>query len=351
MNKPLAVGIGLLLLVFLLLFSMTYSVRFHEVAIRKTFGQSDADGIITEPGLHFKLPIFADQVTRLDTRMQLLESPLETIPTADGQQVVARVFLLWQVDTEGDGPQLFETRFRGVEYANAALNERFRTAIAAGIAQFRFHELLGAQSRLTDAEQAIMDELAALRNEGVRPVTVGISQVMLPARTSRAVLERMEATRERLAQAERSKGQAEAERIDSESRTMAEKILAFARQRAEEIRAVGNEEAAKYIQQMSEDEDLAIFLVYLDALEASLSERTTMVLPADMAPWHFMRLSSPVDARGIPHPTEALAQAADERRRLADATAAGNPGSSDEEDRDREDEAAVDDQSRVEKGQ
>ncbi len=319
MNKPLAIGIGLLLLVFLLLFSMTYSVRFHEVAVRKTFGQSDADSIITEPGLHFKLPIFADQITRLDTRLQLLESPLETIPTNDGQQVVTRAFLLWQVDTEGEGPQLFETRYRAVENANTALNERFRTAIAAGIAQFRFHELLGSQSRLADAEQAILDELAGLRNDGIRPVTVGISQVMLPARTSRAVLERMEATRERLAQAERAKGQAEAERIDSESRTMAEKILAFARQRAEEIRAVGNEEAATYIEQMSEDEDLAIFLVYLDALEASLAENTTLVLPADMAPWHFMRLTSPVDGRGIPHPTEAMARAADERRQLAEA--------------------------------
>lgn len=329
MNKPLALGVGLLLLVFLLLFSMTYSVRFHEVAIRKTFGQADAErGVVTEPGLHFKLPIFADQITRLDTRVQLLESPQETIPTADGQQVVARAFLLWQVDTEDGGPHRFENRYRAIENANAALMDRFRTAIAAGISQYRFNDLLGSQSKLREAEESIRAELADLRADGILPVTVGISQVMLPPRTSRAVLERMEATRERLAQAERAKGQAEAERIDSESRTMAEKILAFARQRAEEIRAVGNEEAARYIQQMSEDEELAIFLVSLDALEASLSQRTTAVLEADMAPWHFMRLSSPLDSRGMPYPNEAMARASDERRGRA---AAGGKGEENEE--------------------
>lgn len=353
MNKPLALGIGLLLLVFLLLFSMTYSVRFHEVAIRKTFGQSDEQrGVVTEPGLHFKLPIFADQITRLDTRLQLLESPQETIPTADGQQVVARAFLLWRVISEDGGPQNFENRYRSIESANSILQDRFRTAIAAGLSQYRFNDLLGSQSKLAQAEEAIRAELASLRSEGIEPVTVGISQVMLPPATSRAVLERMEATRERLAHAERAKGEAEAERIDSESRTMSEKILAFARQRAEEIRAVGNEEAARYIQQMSEDEDLAIFLVSLDALEASLSQRTTAVLESDMAPWHFMRLSSPVDSRGMPHPTEAMARAADARHRAAQAAQASTEGSSaaDDAKSDRAD-ATTAGQVRAEQGQ
>ena len=36
-----------------------------------------------------------------------------------------------------------------------------------------------------------------------------------------------------------------------------------------------------------------------------------------MAPWHFMRLSSPVDGRGFPHPNEAMARAADQRRQAA----------------------------------
>jgi len=332
MNKPIAIGVGLFLLAFLLLFSTTYSVRYHEVAIRKTFGQSDSENIVTEPGLHFKLPIFADQVTRLDTRLQLLESALETVPTVDGQQVVIKAFMLWRVETDGAGPHEFETRYRTVENANQIMRDRFRTAMSAGVSRFAFNDLLGSDSRLADAEQAIADELSGLRSEGIRPVTIGISQVLLPPRTNAAVLERMEATRERLAQAERSKGSAEAERIDSESRTMAEKILAFARQRAEEIRAVGNEEAARYLEQMSADEDLAIFLVYLDALEASLSQRTTLVLEADLAPWHLMRLSSAVDSRGIPHPTEAMARAAQERQQAAKAAADDAKVASDEQD-------------------
>ena len=47
MNKPFAVGVGLLLLVLLLLFSTTYTVKHNEVAIKQTFGKSR---VVTEAG-------------------------------------------------------------------------------------------------------------------------------------------------------------------------------------------------------------------------------------------------------------------------------------------------------------
>ena len=79
MNKPIAIVIGLLLLILLLLFSTTYTVRFNEVAIKATFGRTTAGSVVREPGLHFRWPIFIDKVTKLDTRLQLVETPLEAV--------------------------------------------------------------------------------------------------------------------------------------------------------------------------------------------------------------------------------------------------------------------------------
>lgn len=304
MNKPLAIGVGLLLLVLLILFSTTYSVSFYEVAIRKTFGQSTEDSVVDEAGLHFKLPIFADQVTKYDTRLQLLESPAQTVPTADGQQVIVRAFLLWQVDRAG--ALTFDQSYRSLDGAAQTINDRFRTAISAGVSRYRFNDLIGSGSRLQEAEEAIRAELQSLEETGLLPRTVGISQILLPPRTTSAVLSRMDATRSTLAEAERFKGNAEAERIESEARTSADRILNFASQRAEEIRAAGNQEAAKYLQQMAQDEEFAIFLTYLDALEATLSQYTTAVLETNVAPWHLMNLATRTNANGLPQPERTL---------------------------------------------
>ncbi|UCD75133.1 MAG: hypothetical protein JSV91_15285 [Phycisphaerales bacterium] len=304
MNRILAIFLGLLIVAVLLLFSMTYTVSYHEVAVRSRFGRTGPDSVITEPGLQFKLPIFADKVTKLDTRIQLIESPLEQIQTADDLQLVVKAYLLWKVDTEGEGPlSFYETYFR-VEDAERELRDDFRSALKSCTSQYSFNELVGGGSRLADAEEKIRQEMLGARGRGVLPVSVGISQVILPASTTRAVLTRMKETRERLSQAERMSGQAEKDRIEGAAKTQKEKIEAFARNRAAEIRAEGNVLAEKYLQEMGRDPELAIFLAWLDALEMSLSGYTTFIVPTSVAPFHLMNLDAPVNGQGIPQPSE-----------------------------------------------
>ena len=184
---------------------------------------------------------------------------------------------------------------------------------------------MGSENTLADAEEAVLASMRRLTTSesGVMPQTVGFSRMLLPPKTARAVLERMQATRERLSEAERSKGNSEAERIESEAVTKADKIRAFARQRAEEIRAQGDVEAARYLADMSEDEDFAIFLVWLETLRKSLSERSTMFLRHDEEPWHLLRVGDGIDARGIPQPKDPIDPVA-ERRESGDTLAGGD---------------------------
>ena len=93
MKKVVAIIVGLIILAVLLLFSMTYTVSYHEVGIRSRFGKIDESSIIKEPGLHFRLPFFADSVQTFDTRTQLLKSPMDNLQTRDGQQIVVEAFM------------------------------------------------------------------------------------------------------------------------------------------------------------------------------------------------------------------------------------------------------------------
>ena len=64
----------------------------------------------------------------------------------------------------------------------------------------------------------------------------------------------------------------------------------------------GDAQAAKYLAEMAQDEDLAIFLVWLDALQNSLNQYSTFILPSDTAPWHLMNRDARTNGNGIPMP-------------------------------------------------
>ena len=139
---------------------------------------------------------------------------------------------------------------------------------------------------------------------GVDANTVGLSQVVLPPKTTIAVVKRMSAVQETLANLEESRGQAEADAIKSQAASQADTIRNFADQWAAEIEAVGNTEATRYYEQMKKEADLAIFLAWLDTLKASLSGNTTFVTDMTKAPFHMIDLDAATDANGIPQPAK-----------------------------------------------
>jgi membrane protease subunit HflC len=301
MTKAFAVVVGLLLLVLLVLFSTTYTVRFHEVAVKTTFGKEET--VQDEPGVHFRYPLFIDRVSTYDKRVQLVETPLVETPTVDGQSVMIRAFLMWRVAPE-QVLRFHQSFPKEMSDAERPLRDQLQTAVRGGVGRYAFDELIGADSRLPRAEADILAQLGALGTMGVQPVSVGISQVVLPAKTTTAVNRRMQATRTRLAEAERSKGASEAVGIRSEANSVVSKLRAFANQRAEEIRGLGEAMAARLYEQMSEDQNLAIFLAEIDALKEALSAETTIFVTSRTSPIHLLNESNQLGADRIPRPPE-----------------------------------------------
>lgn len=306
MNKAVAIFVGLLLLIVLVLFTTSYTVSYHEIAIRTRFGQATDASVITEPGLHFKLPFFADRVTKYDTRLQLLETPLEQIQTADKQPVVVTAFLMWQVDTSSEKGALdFAKNYRSVDDASGYLLNQFRDRLGV-LGQFRFDELIGDNNKLQEAEQKLLAEIQGSLLAGVEARTVGFSQIVLPPKTTTAVLGRMKATIAALATNERSRGTSDATRIISDATNKAEMLTTFAKQRADEIRAQGSEQAAKYLAQMQEHADFAMFLTWLRALEDMLKDNSTFFLETTHEPWHLLDPNAERNANSIPMPSDPM---------------------------------------------
>ena len=299
MNRTIGIAVSALIVLVLVLYNTTYTVNFHEIAVVTRFGKPA--GVVREPGLHFKAPFFIDQVTRLDTRQQLIESPLETVLTRDGQQVLVQAYMTWRIDTDPDAALRFFTSYSSLEGASASLETQLQGALRS-IGGYRFGDLVGQGGKIAEAEAAILEDLRSTRLAGTMPVGVGISQVVLPNKTTTAVLRRMAAVQETLANLEEAKGASAAEAIRSQAKSQADIIMNFADQWAARIEAKGNEEATRYYQEMRSEAELAIFLAWLDTLKASLAENTTYVTDTTRAPFHLIDLDSPVDAKGIPQP-------------------------------------------------
>jgi membrane protease subunit HflC len=304
MNKLFAIIVGAILLLLLVLFSTTYTVAYHQVAIKTKLGKAEGGegAVVHDAGLKFKLPVPLEAVTTIDKRLQLLETAFEQVQTADDQQLVVRGFLMWRVDPDGTGPVDFFKSLRTPENANVQISQQLRSAMLAALGSYRFSDLIGSESRLDQAEKSILDALNANPKPGVIFETVGLSQVVLPPKTTNFVYRRMDATRQVQARLERQQGESAANAIRSAANEQADIILAFATSRAEDIKSKAYEEAGPLMERFKQDEDFAVFLVWLDGLKKSLGGFATIVLDSRLAPWHLLNMSTPIAANQIPQP-------------------------------------------------
>ncbi len=297
MKRLVIIVLAGVLLVVLLGFSMTYQVRFTEAAVLTTFGKASEDSLKLEPGLKFKWPSPIQSVTKYDTRLRVVQTRAQTQQTSDNRQIIVEAACFWRVKD----PLRFFERFsvagdRSADHfrkAQEIIESNLRSAIGA-TSKFAMSDLFhaGGGSKLPDLEKAILAGLAvseggegkavSLADYGIEAVDVGVTRVMLPEETTKAVFERMGASRDRLAAEIEAKGQAVAQAIRDTAENEARMIRAFAESRAQEIRKQGDREAATYLGQMNSNPELAVFLRRMEFLRDATAKRMTFVFPTSM---------------------------------------------------------------------
>lgn len=275
----------------LVLFSTTYTVRFTEVAVLTTFGKAGENSIKTEPGLKFKWFYPIQQVTKYDSRVRLVQGQSETQQTADDFQIVMEAFLTYKVTDPLEFFRSFSNAGdRASDHFSRAENNVLRDLLRSAMGEtsrFRMDELFTPTpggSRLPELEERIARALErgseseqALASYGIEIVSVGIDRIILPEETTESVITRMGANRDRLAERFESEGRSRAQAIRAEANSNAEKIIAFARRRADEILARGEAEAAPYLAEQNVNPELAVFIQNIEMMRNAMARKFTLI--------------------------------------------------------------------------
>jgi membrane protease subunit HflC len=291
--KNLAIGIFVALIVVTLgLYLVSFQVRETESCIVTTFGKATEDDQITAPGVYFKWPFPIQQVHQFDSRMQVFEPEPEETTTAGGEPVIVNTYVVWKIAR----PLEF---FNAIKTVNKAEDELLRSRIRNTqnnvIGRHYFSEFVNSDASKIKFEQIQNEMLTDLQRAvadakfGIEIKALGIKQLKISKDVSTDVFERMKAERNRKAERIIAEGNAQAIKIRTDAKSKSDELIAAAEARAKVIRGQGDAEAAAHYKKLEDDPELAMLLRSLEALQASLENRTTLVVPTDVQPFSLLK--------------------------------------------------------------
>jgi membrane protease subunit HflC len=249
----------------MLLSSTLFVVDQRSFAIVYTFGQMSE--VISEPGLHFKLPPPLQNVVTLDKRVMTLDTPdAERYLTSEQKSILVDAFVKWRIVEprqylQGLGGDDARARERMGQIVKAALTDQ--------IVRHTVHDVLAGAAGPVMA--AVRDQVAnQTKQMGVQIIDVRIKRVDYIDQVSSAVFDRMKAERERVANALRSTGSADAEKIRADADRQRTVIMAEAYRDAEKIKGEGDAKASQiYSQAFGKNPEFYKFYRSLEAYRAS----------------------------------------------------------------------------------
>ena len=284
--------IAAVLVVIFALLLFTFQVRQSEVAVLTTFGKPAAANI-DQPNLYFKWPWPIQQVYRFDQRVQNFEDKFSENLTADNTMLLTSVYVGWKIS---DAKEFFP-KFAGgsVAAAQRQLEAMLRSAKAAVIGKHNLADFVNANPQDLKLEQieseirtAVTTELAT-HNYGISIEYLGVKKLGLPESVTQTVFDRMKSERTKYISEAQFKGEAEANKIKSAAERQAADVLANAQAAATRIEGEGNAEAAKTLAVFQQNPELAIFQLQLEALKASLNQKSTLILDERTPPFDLFQ--------------------------------------------------------------
>ena len=251
-----------------------YTVGEREYAM--LFALGELKTVVTEPGLHFKLPAPLQNVVYLDKRILTLDaSGADLVQTSEKKNLMIDTFVKWRIGN----PRLYWVSFQGSE---RAASDRL-AALLRDVLNIAVNKRTVNQITSSEREKAMSEisELlqARVKDVGIDIVDVRMKRVDFTPEISESVYSRMEAERKRVASEERSKGAAQAERIRASADRQSEVILAEAYRDAQKTKGEGDGEAARiYADAFGKDPEFARFYRSLEAYRRSFSQKSDVMV-------------------------------------------------------------------------
>lgn len=275
MNKGMSALMGFFVAL-LVAYSTIFVVDQRSYAIVFAFGE--VRNVVTEPGLHFKLPRPFQVVEFLDRRILTLSidsNNRERFITAEKKNVQIDTFVKWQIAD----PKRYYVSFIGEERrAESRLAQIVRGALNDEITKHTVKDVISNErARIMDAvKKRVADESKQI---GISIVDVRLKRVDFAEEINAAVYERMKAERARKAKEQRSTGSAESEQIRADADKQRTVILAEANRKAEEIKGEGDADASRiYAQAFGQNPEFYRFYRSLDAYKASFKNKSDILV-------------------------------------------------------------------------
>ncbi len=266
-----------LLVVLALLSSMLFVVDQRQFGVVYALGQ--IKDVITEPGLHFKLPPPFQNVSYIDKRLLTLDSvDAEPMLTAEKQRVVIDWYVRWRVTQPSE-----YIRNVGLDEKAGAnqLSRVVRNAFQEEINKRTVKDLLSSkrEALMADVKREVLQAVQGAKPWGIDIVDVRITRVDYVEAITDSVYKRMVAERQRVANELRSTGAAVGEKIRADADRQREVTIANAYRDAQKVKGEGDAEAARtYAEAFGKDPQFAHFYRSLDAYKASFNKKNDVMV-------------------------------------------------------------------------
>jgi membrane protease subunit HflC len=282
------------------LLASVYTLSETEQAILTQFGRP-VGGLVTEPGLHLKVPFIQD-VHRFDKRWLEFDGDAREITTKDKKYIVVDTYARWRIAD----PLRFYQAVRDERGAQSRLDDIVDGETRNAVASFDLIELvrssnrtfqtteelegIGAAEAMTavasgraQIARIILEKAAKITPEfGIELVDVRFRRINYVESVQAKVFDRMISERKRIAERSRSEGHGRAAEIRGEKERDVLAVTSVGYKQAQELKGAADAKStAVYAKAYGKDPEFYQFSKAMETLIRGLDDKALLILSTD----------------------------------------------------------------------
>jgi membrane protease subunit HflC len=288
--------------------SSVFTVQEKDQVIITQFGKPVGEAI-TEPGMHFKLPLIQD-ANYFEKRVMEWNGAPNQVPTKDKKFIFVDTYARWQITD----PLQFFKRLTNERGAQSRIDDILDGDTRDFIANNDIEETVRTSNRVPESSdtEIVGDSLAKiyvgrdkiqqmiLESANIQTADLGIEildfrfkRINYVQEVQDQVYERMKSERFRIADKFRSEGQGEASRINGEKERELKNIQSIAFRDAEKIKGEADASAASIYAEAynrsNQSRKLYGFLKSMETFEKTFDAKTSVFLSTDSELYKYLK--------------------------------------------------------------
>ncbi len=290
-RRPGVLIAGILIVVLFVAVQLLYVVREGEVVVVTFLGKPVHAK--TDAGLFMRKPWPFQKNYTFDNRLRTMETVHEESLTLDQKNVLMSMYAAWNISE----PIQFVESVGGVSQAESNLEDLIRNEKNQVLGKYPLSSLVNIDAeklRFLEMEAEILGNVRAEAAEryGIQVAAVGIHRFDFPEGITESVFTRMREERNALAEGARAEGNKDASKIRAEAKRESARIVTEAEAKATRLMAEADASVLSTFDAFKEDQELAVFLHRMEALEELLQGNSTVFRTIDDPPFNLFKESS-----------------------------------------------------------